>query len=339
MATRIQQLAYGLSANKQSNISTLAATFLRFRKLNTEIHTDQYQTETDAAEIGKGNEFIEEVFPVSWSGPGGQIQKYASAEFLTWALAYGLGNVAYASGIYTITPIDPGTTLELPYFSIVQQLAEGGGQAIDEAHIGCAVKDVEFSFNYGPGRQSAKCNVTVVGSGNLVSPSAVTLPSVLSEHYMLSQSMSLTINGTDYVGAKTILSGSMTWNNNHLLNAGYYPGSGVTTNGFSGGAAAVRGRIEIGPRTCGFQFTVRLLHTSPEYAALIAQTTGTIVLTLTYDGTHTVTITFEQVSYQTLTRTEADGIAAVTVIVAPQYNSSSGILSVSSQCGIATIAQ
>jgi hypothetical protein len=29
---------------------------------------------------------------------------------------------------YTITPIDLGTTLELPYFSLVEQVAEGGGK-------------------------------------------------------------------------------------------------------------------------------------------------------------------------------------------------------------------
>lgn len=338
MPWRIQNLVNAVGQNKQSNISTVGGTFLRFTKLNARIETNQYGTETNKDEIGKGNEFTTQVFPTAWD-VSGSLEKYGSAEFVTWAWAYALGNVAYASGAYTLTPIDPTVTLELPYFSFVQQGNEGGSAAVDEVYIGCAIEDVSTVFTYGPGRQSVKTTVNFHGSGVMTSPSGITVPAVQTEHNMLSQSMAVTINGTDYVAGKTILGGTMAWKNNLLLAPGYFPGSGVTTNGFSGGAAAVRGRMEIGNRVPTFTFRARMLHNSPEYAALIAQTTGTAVITLTYDGTHTTTWTWEQIAYQALVRGEDNGIVTVDVTVAPQFSNSTGILSISSQCGIVGIAQ
>src|SRR5581483_3188907 len=120
MPARVQGLTYLLGLNKQTDIATPigSPTFARFRKLNMDIHTNQYGTETDEDEIGKGNEFISQVFPTAWDFAG-RIEKFGSAEFVTWAWAYALGAAALASGTYTITPIDPDTTLELPYFPMV----------------------------------------------------------------------------------------------------------------------------------------------------------------------------------------------------------------------------
>jgi hypothetical protein len=250
---------------------------------------------------------------------------------MTWAWAGALGNIAYASSTYTLVPQNPATTLENPYFPIVLQLAEGGGMAIDELYTGCSIEEVSTAYNYGPGLQSVRTTVQFAGSGLLTSPSGVTLPAPASEHIALSSSMTLTINGTDYVAGKTILSGVFGWKNNLLLNAGYYPGSGVQSG------AAVRGRQEIGGRVPTFTFVARLLHTSPEYAALIAQTTGTATCVLTYDSTHNFTWNWEQISYKVVKRGQADGIATVEVTVEPQYNSSTGILSCTSMCGLAGI--
>lgn len=332
MPSRVQQLKFGLGSGKQANITTAGSTFLTFRKLNMDLTTPKYNTENDSAEIGKGNEFITQVFPVAYD-VSNRIEKYASAEFVTWCLAYGLGKVTFGGGTYTITPIDPGVTLELPYFSLVEQLAEGGGQAIDNLLIGNAVDSWTLAFNYGPGRQSARMTANFLGTGIVTSPSAITLPAPLSEGYMLSQSMALTINGIDYVAAKTILSGTMGWNNNLNGNAGYFPGSGLRDG------AAIRGRLEIGTRAPTFQFTARLLKNSTEYTKLIAQTTGTAVLTMTFDSTHTVTFTWQKVSFQMVENTEAEGIVAVSVTVAPQFDSVNGILTCSAQCGLVGIAQ
>lgn len=334
MPARVQGLRFATSKGKQSDIATAASTFLRWRKLNMDLTTPRHTTETDAAEIGKGNEFISQVFPVA-KDVGQRIEKYGSAEFVIWCAAFGLGNTHQATGggLYTITPIDPGTTIELPYFTVVEQIDEGGGQAIDNMFVGCSLEDFMLTFNYGPGRQSLRCASSFMGSGRITTPSAVTLPAVLTEHYMLSQSMAISINGVDYVSSKTILSGSIGWKNNLNGAAGYFPGAGLLDG------AAIRGRQEIGAREASLQFTVRLLSGSTEYAKLIAQTTGTAVVTFTFDSTHTVTFTFPQVSFSAIENHEDGGIVALTVTVAPQYSSGSGILTVTGQCAQTGIGQ
>jgi hypothetical protein len=293
--------------------------------------------ENDAAEIGKGHEFITETFPSHYE-VANRIEKYASAEFVTWVCAYGLGNVVQTGSAapytYIMTPINPGTTLELPYFSLVEQVAEGGGSAIDNLHVGCAVADFTYQFNYGPGRASSRMIANWVGSGLLTAPSGVTVPALTVENTMLAAGMSLTVNGVDYVATKRILSGSVGWKNNLLLNAGFFPGSG-TQNGLQ-----VRGRMEIGARVPSFQFTARLLAGSPEYNTLVSQTTGTAALSVQHDANNSVTFNFPQMAFQVVENADADGIVAVTVTGAPQYNNTQNtVLSVTTLCSIAGIAQ
>lgn len=341
MATRLQSIIFGLGSTKQANISTASTTFNRFRQLSTDVPTLIYGTETDKDEIGKGNEFISQVFPTAYAFTH-QLNKYSSAEFTAWAWGYGLGNVALASGLYTILPIDPGAVggLQLPFFTTVAQLAEGGGQAIDEAYLGCQVSEVTTTFKYGAGRASSETNCSIVGSGRHTLPSGITIPAVLSESNLISQSMSITVNGIDYVagtggvGAGCILMGEVGWRNNQLIGLGYHPGSGTVDS------AAVMDRMFIGAREPFLRFTAFLEANSTEYAKLIAQTTGTASLKLTHDATHYVQWDFPKVSYSSVTRTQEDGIVAVQVEVAPQYDSGSGhILVVSSKNAITDLCQ
>lgn len=337
MPARIQQLVLGLGANKQTAIASAGATFLRFKKLDTTLTTPKPVFENDAAEIGKGHEFITQTFPSHYD-VANRIEKYASAEFTTWAVAYGLGNVSVTGSsapyTYTMVPIDPGTTLELPYFSLVEQVAEGGGKAVDNLYVGCAIEDWTYQFSYGPGRASSKMTVNWVGSGLLTTPSSITVPALTTENNMLAASMSLSVNGVDYVSTKRILSGSIGWKNNLLLNAGFYPGSGLQ-NGLQ-----VRGRMEIGARVPTFQFTARLLSGSTEYNALVNQTTGTATLSVNHDAGNSVSFSFPKMAFQVVENAEADGIVAVTVTGAPQYDTvSSTVMSVTTKCGINNIAQ
>jgi len=69
--------------------------------------------------------------------------------------------------------------------------------------------------------------VNWVGSGLLTTPSGITVPAITAENNMLAASMSLSVNGVDYVSTKRIQSGSVGWKNNLLLNAGFYPGSAM----------------------------------------------------------------------------------------------------------------
>lgn len=337
MPARVQQLVLGLGANKQTAIATAGSTFLRFKKLDTTITTPKPVFENDAAEIGKGHEFITQTFPSHYD-VANRLEKYASAEFTTWAVAYGLGNASVTGSsapyTYTIVPIDPGTTLELPYFPLVEQVAEGGGKAVDNLYVGCAIEDWTYQFSYGPGRASSKMTVNWVGSGLLTTPSGITVPALTTENNMLAASMSLSVNGVDYVSTKRILSGSIGWKNNLLLNAGFYPGSGLQ-NGLQ-----VRGRMEIGARVPTFQFTARLLSGSTEYNTLVNQTTGTATLSVNHDAGNSVSFSFPQMAFQVVENAEADGIVSVSVTGAPQYNvGSNTVMSVTTKCGIGTIAQ
>jgi hypothetical protein len=337
MPSRVQQLILGLGVDKQADIATAGTLFYRWRKIDTAITTPKPIFENDAPEIGKGHEFITQTYP-SYFDVANRIEKYASAEFLTWAFGFALGNVTVTGSaapyVYTIVPIDPGTALELPYFSIAEQIAEGGGSAIDNLYVGCAIEDVTYTFNYGPGRASSKCTVNWMGSGLLTSPSAVTIPALIPETNILSAGMSLVVNGVNYVSTKRILSGSVSWKNNLMGNAGFYPGSGLQ-NGLQ-----VRGRMEIGPRVPSFQFTVRLLHGSVEYTNLVSQATGAAVLTVPHDANNTVTFTFPKLALQMVENTEADGIVAVTVTGAPEFDTVTGtVMSITSKCTLAGIAQ
>jgi hypothetical protein len=336
MAARVQQLILGIGKGKQAAIGTAGTTFLRFKKLNADLTTPKPIFENDAAEIGKANEFIAQTYPSHYE-VANRFEKYASAEFVTWAAAYGLGNIVQTGSsspyTYTITPLNPGTTLELPYFSVVEQVSEGGGNCVDNLYVGCAVEDFMYQANYGPGPKSSKMTVNWAGSGLLTSPSAITVPALTIENNMLSASMALSVNGVDYVATKRILSAEVGWKNNLLLNAGFFPGSGLQ-NG-----CQVRGRMEIGARVPSFKFTARLLYGSTEYNTLIAQTTGTAILSVQHDANNSVSFAFQQMAFQAVENGEGDGIVTVVVTGAPEYNSANGILTVTALCSIAGIAQ
>ncbi len=98
--------------------------------------------------------------------------------------------------------------------------------------------------------------------------------------------------------------------------------------------------MEIGTRVASMSFTTRLVNGSTEYTTLTAQTTGTAVLTVTYDANNTTTFTFPQSAFRMVENTESDGIVAVTVNIDPQWNTLvSNPFSVSSTCPITGIAQ
>jgi hypothetical protein len=343
MAARGQNLILALGKGKQTNISTVGTTWLRLMKLNAESTSPNPVTETNAAEIGKGHEFGTQTFPSHYD-VGNRVDKYGTSEFCTWAIAYGLGNPVYASGTYTITPIDPGTTLELPYFSIAEQIPEGGAFAADNVFVGCAIEEFVYSFTYGPGRASSKMNVTWVGSGNGTgtgygdAASGVTIPALANEHHMSAGSLALTVNGVDYVAPGRIMSGSFGWKNNLLVNAGFFPGSG-TKNGFQ-----YRGRLEVGARVPSFSFSTRMVHGSTEYNTLVGNangttTPGTAVLSVSNSSTDSMAVTLQRAAFRSVTQGEGDGIVTVTVTLDPQYDATNGVVSVVAKCSTTGIAQ
>lgn len=253
-----------------------------------------------------------------------------AAEALTFTQAAGSGFS------YTIVPIDPGTTLELPYFSVCEQMAEGGGMSIDNLFIGCAIEDWTYSWNYGPGRASSKITASWIGSGLLNAPSGVTVPALQPETNILAAGMSCTWNGVDYVASGRMVSGTIAWKNNLMEKQGFFPGSGQQ-NGYQ-----VRGRLEIGDRSqnLGVQWTVRLLKNSPEYAALIARTTAPFVLTIPHDANSTVTFTFPKMALKVSQPGDSDGIVTLNITGIPMRDPDTGVvLTVTGNCDLGGIAQ
>jgi hypothetical protein len=347
MPARIQQKVLLLSQGKQSAIATLYAGspgYLQFTQLNSDLATPNFQTESNAPEIGKGHEFATQQFATVFD-PAASLDKYGSVEWSTWAWAFALGGVTVAGGsppyTYTIVPINPATTIELPYFTIAEQLAEGGGSAADYAYVGCALEEVMSVIKYGAGRATHKCTASWIGSGNVTMPSGIAAPGVTTELNMLSGSAAITINGTNYVTAASsgrILQVQMGWKNNLNKGAGFRPGSG-TQSLDSGLAAQVRDWIPIGTRVPTFEFDALLQHNSPEFNALVNQTQGTAVIGMTYDSNDKITWTWEQLSYKVIQNKAEEGLVAVHVTADPMYNSSNGVLSITSKCVLPSVCQ
>jgi hypothetical protein len=332
MASKLQTLLYGVGLAPEAAYNTASTTFLRMTRNNEAITTPKTSMESDANEQGKGDEFPTAAFQVARDSQQ-TIERYGDATFLTWAFAYALGAVSESgsgsSGVYTITPLDiVSTGIQLPSFSTVEQMEDSGSSSVDNLFTGNVIDTLSLTFQSGPGRNSVTASVKYQGSGVVTSPSAVTLPSLSTDHYMLSSGMSLTIQGVDYVAAKSIVQGTFTWSNALDATNGYFPGSGLDSSGF-----AERGRLEVGTRTCGFEFTVRLLSSSAEYTKLMALDTGTAVIGLQYDSTHEVTITLNKVQFTTLDLGSTAGTATVKVTCLP-LNAGSGVVSVTAKCGV-----
>jgi len=346
MPARIQGLKIGLGNNQQGglgtpSISTASTSFSLWRKLDKTVPFLKAGTETDKEEVGKGNEWISQVYKTAKQPSGLAFDKYGSAEWLLWTCGFGLGVCTVSGGLYTIHPLDPGITLELPYTTLVTQLAEGGGSAIDVSMLGCIVDSFDIQFHYGPTRASVKCNTTLAGSGISTLPSGVSLPSTpVNEAFMSASSMAITVNGVDYVSSKQVLMGSISWKNNPILPLMFTPGSGLDSDGF-----AVGNRIFIGDRDVQLTFTAFLEASSTQYAALVAQTTGVTTVTFTFDATHYVTFNFPVTSFEMVEDVQEDGIVAVTCTMAPRYDSTvvgglaNNVLNITGKCNIANICQ
>ena len=173
----------GTIASPSITTANTASTIWRHTNLNTRPWAKVPVNEDDRAEIGKGHEFPTELFKSHYNMPTYEISKYASSEFLAWAMAFSLGNVTVSGGsgtppspyTYVVVPALGATNptgLELPYFSFVQQIRPGGSAILDEIFVGCAVKGWKLSIKNSPGRASAMCSAECVTTGQYTSPRA-----------------------------------------------------------------------------------------------------------------------------------------------------------------------
>ena len=120
-----------------------------------------------------------------------------------------------------------------------------------------AVESFQISVGSGPGRANSKISVELVGSGKVIdSATGITMPAATTEKLLPSASLTLSINGVDYVTNKNIVSLETGWKNNIRMDAGFFPGSGFQTAG-DGSTGAIRGRLEFGNRVGNLKFVAR----------------------------------------------------------------------------------
>ncbi len=440
MPANIREMLIGFGFRQQPDLATanVLAEIWRLGKLNTSFTGPKLNTENDAAELGKGHEWATQVFKTSWD-VAGQIEKYLSSDFAAWVMAFSLGKVTPTGGggnwIYTVEPLDPVTDgIELPCFSYIEQIRAGAlTTVIDRMALGCVIEGWSLTVGSGPGRANSKLVADIVGCGLHQEPSGIVLPAAVTEKLLPAASLACTINGVNYVSKKNFVNLTATWKNNHRLDSGFYPGSGVqgaqaqvdkillsgdsgtanvTTAGgltklatygvsltataaafvvswaadyaavgitvtsegpyliftaavpgtafaspaivnvapnltgtvenwqgnvASGASGAVRGRMEVGDRELGLQYTARYAYGSFELARLKDQKEGTAVISLTYDANNSLQLTYQRLAFSVVELGETEGIVTVQVTATPLMHSVNGLLEAVAKCNTENI--
>lgn len=330
MQTFEQIVAIGRVKQSALHTASSAGDLVRLGKLNASIAVPTLATEDDTDELGKGHEFAEDVSPTSWDCSG-QFDKYLTAEAAGIFLGYCLGKSTVAAGagtgsyVHTMIFSNPTTDeIDMIPFTVVEQINRSGGSPIDHALIGCVMEDVMISLQSGPTKASSKIVANFVGTGKFTRPSGIVVPAKLAEKRLPNAGMTLTVNGTDYVGTKSIESVDVSFKNNTRLDSGFYPGAGVQITG-DGASGAIRGRMEHGKREVTLRFVARLRTASDELAKLRTQTEGTAALTVvgpliagsTYNR---LEIQFGRIRFKSVRYDNADNVQTVAVECSALYD-------------------
>lgn len=326
----------GVGFVEQTDLETpnTVAEIWSFTTTNTAPFTVTPNTEDDAADIGKGDEFPTQIFPVSMDVTG-RLEKQISSQAAAWAFVFGLGKTTMtAAGTgskYECMPTDPVVDcIDLPPFTAVEQIRPGGTPPfLDRAYVGMTISGFTLSLESGPGRNNARLSIDMVGTGRMAIPSGgaapMVLPAVTPESFLNAASATIQINGIDYVMEKSFISAELTWVVNPRLDTGYYPGSGVDENGF-----ALRGRMEYSARMAGLTFTARAKEGSPEFNQLVALTEGATLIKL--EGAvigagpekHSIQVDFPRTVISSAVNGDADGLVSINVTVKPLKHATLG---------------
>src|SRR5215831_1653917 len=290
-------------------------------KTNNQLGTIELVTEDNADDIGKGDEFPTENFPTSASS-GVPIEKYLSSEFAAWTFLFALGKgtkagVAPGALTYTAVISDPAVEcINVPAFTWVEQIRPGANAVVDNEYVGMCINDFTLTLDSGPGRNNAKLMVNCLGTGQAVTPSAVTLPALTKEHILNATSATvLTVNGIDYLLGGSFISLEFRYTNNIRTDSGYYPGSG-SQNGY-----AIRGRMEYNKREFSLTYVARAQKGSVELQNLLNQTEGDTHITITGaqigvgPANHKIDLDFPRTVQSAYTTGDADGLVTVNCTV------------------------
>jgi hypothetical protein len=329
-----QETLIGLSYKKQAAIGTGVSStgdFWRLAKTNQALATVDPTTESDAADIGKGDEFARNLFPLvqNTSVP---VEGYLTSQKLALFTNFALGKTTKttpAAGAYLYTSIMSNPVvdgIEPPLITYVEQIRPGGSAVLDQALLDMAINSMSIKMASGAGRQNATISAELVGSGRVTDPSSITLPSALTENSLNVGGFGITVNGVNYVSERSFVDCDFGVNKNIDLEAGLYPGSGTTSAGFQ-----VRGRMEHGIRSLSFRFKVRFSNGSTEKASLLAQTIGTVVLSwqgslITGSTYHGGTITLHKTIISSAVVQDSGGKVVIECQVTPIVHPSNGLV-------------
>lgn len=328
MAVNIRQVNLGIGLVDQADLTTVNANseFIRPTKINRALAAVPLNTESNAEDLGKDDEFETQSFITNWDMTD-TWEMDLTSEMAAWAASFCLGtsvDSAPAVGAYRHTATPQSTGIDLPSFSICEKLPSDGSY-LDRVMIGNVIQGFTVQLNSGVGRQNAKLLVDIVGTGKMTEPSSVTLPSVTTLHRLNAASATITINGTNYVTGGNIISCEFGFRNNVRLDQAFYPGSGVQSGG------QIRGRMEHGDREIFLRFVARLRTSEDAFTKITNQTTGTAAITLqgaliTGSTYHDMSATFHQVVFGSAVVAEDNGIATVQVECRVQKHTSNGTL-------------
>lgn len=290
-----QELRFALSTIAQTNASTpnVAAGMFSMLKNDKNFVKCSPGYEDDAPETGKGDEFPTQRFLTAWSASA-RVEKYLSAEMLAWCIAYlGASADTNPNGVayrHTGTVMNTTTSgIEPPYITVLETVRQGANAILDRAHVGMCLEGFQINVQSGVGRGTSTLGIDLVGTGQLVEPSGITVPALTQPHELPSASLTFNANGVDYIGSKLFESLSFAVKNN--LAPRYIAGGGFQQNG-SGATAG----------------TVTLASTVITAVAVTAGGTG-------YNVPPAITVTGGGGSGAVITATTAGGIITGFVVV------------------------
>lgn len=336
-AANIQELVSAIGFHRQVDVNTAltAASMWKLRQSNNQIGQPQLVNETDADDIGKGDEWITQNFPSHINTPR-QWDYYLTSENAAMLAAFGLGKVTETGSGATGVTIDATftdpcvDTIDVPTTTMVQAInACPANELFDFALIGMALEEWTISLKQGPGRQNATMTSTWAGTGKYADPSNIdvaTMPFV-NEHRMgAGGTTTLTILARDYIALKTFVSLDFGIKKSLRLDEGFYPGSGQQ-NGYD-----IRGRMQHGKREATLTATVECTAGSPELDDLLNQTEGSAHLVMegptigAGPAKHKIDVEWPRITFQATQLGESNGKVTVAITASIMKHPTLGVM-------------
>ena len=330
-----------MGIHRQPALQTgLAAGSLRtFVQTSDNIPAPIPDKEDNAADYGKGTPFATKTFKRSirsefdWSGR-------LTSETAAWlgAFAINIPTKASAGTGFKYTSVVGSDFTDFdndrPVTTFASAMRQGASSVFDFALIGCACEEMTLSLKEGLGRDTATISSHWIGCGKYSDPSGLTLPAPYDDHGLnFAGATALSIISEDYVTSGRLLSADLNYKNNIPIDRNYRGGGGLI-NGFP-----MMARMRSGIPSVTFRAKVELEHGSGEWGKFLADTEGTIVLTLKGDvisGTdyHQLAITLHKAQIKSYSYVNDGGYPAADIEASVQLHSSNGVLTWETKTGL-----